>query len=272
VIPILNSADPLCKAENIQTTVAKARLRQKDFLSHLMFFQLQGAIEDIDAQIYPGGPTLEQNICGLCDPITEECNFIGMDQTGLTNYILTYHEDSSRVAQETAHRLGIIMWLKFGEDGTVGFSATYIRKQMEAFQHNPITNQWESPDDCLQAESKKQMATLSYWNKSEVLDNLDDEDDEHPCIISSIIMNPPGFFCTSTTVRMSDSITASTMAGLKADIVKRSTDDSFLADPSVDLASEPWPVPSNYSSIWEVPGIPAQLPITNQFLTGINGA
>jgi hypothetical protein len=81
VIPILNSADPLCKAENIQTTVAKAQLRQKNFLNHLMFFKLQGAIEDIDAQIYTGSPTLEQHSCGLCGPITEECIFVGIDKT-----------------------------------------------------------------------------------------------------------------------------------------------------------------------------------------------
>jgi hypothetical protein len=227
-----------------------------------MVFKLQGAIENIDAQVYPNGPTLEEQICGFRDPITLQSIFIGIDKTGMDEYTLTYHERNSRVAQETAHQLGIIMQQNCGVQGTVGFSPTYIQEQIETFTHNPITNQWESTEDCLQAESSKQMAGLDYWD-SEDIDNLQDNEEDHPCIITHIIRNPPGAFRTSTTVKMSDSITASTMADMKADNIKRSMEDSFLGDPTPTLDPEPWKVA--FSSIWEVPGFPAQAPVSDQF-------
>lgn len=264
VVPILNSADPLCKAENIQPTVARARLRQKQFLNHIMVFKIQGAIENIDAQVYPNGPTLEEQICGFHDPITLQRIFIGIDKSGIDEYTLTYHERNSRVAQETAHRLGIIMSQKFGVAGTVGFAPTYIEEQKEAFTHNPVTNRWESAEDRLQAESTKQMEGLDYW-EAEDIENMEDDEEDRPCLITHIIMNPPGVFRTSTTVKMSDSITASTMAGMKADNVKQSAEDSFMGDPTPTLAPEPWKTASKYSSIWNVPGFPAPAPVSEQF-------
>jgi hypothetical protein len=74
---------------------------------------------------------------------------------------------------------------------TVGFSPAYNQEQMEAFTHNPITNRWESAEDCLQAKSTKQMERLEYWEDSEDIENLEDNDEDHPCLITHIIMNPP---------------------------------------------------------------------------------
>jgi hypothetical protein len=137
---------------------------------------------------------------------------------------------------------------------------------MEAFTHNPITNRWESAEDRLQAESTKQMAGLNYWEDSEDIENLEDDGEEdQPCLNTHIVMNAPGVYRTSTTVKMSGSIAASTMAGMKAYNVKLSMEDSFLGDPSPTLAPEPWQVASSFSSIWDAPGFPAPAPITEHF-------
>jgi hypothetical protein len=141
VVPIPNSADPLCKTKNVQSTVARARLRQKHFLNHIIVFKLQGAIENIDAQVYPNGSTLEEQICGFHDPITLQRIFIGIDKTGMDEYTLTHHECNSRVAQETAHHLGIIMHQKFGVQGTVGFSPTYIQLRANGSFHTQSHHQ-----------------------------------------------------------------------------------------------------------------------------------
>jgi hypothetical protein len=71
---------------------------------------------------------LEEQIGGFHDPITLQRIFIGIDKTGLDEYTLTYHERNSRLAQEMAHHLGIIMRQKFGVQGTVGFSPAYIQE------------------------------------------------------------------------------------------------------------------------------------------------
>ena len=277
VIPIMNTSASLCKAKTNMTLMEEARKAQQKFLTSITKIELVDVIQNIDSRVYPGGPTLRDQVCGMKDPETGTRLFLGADQTGPEKYTLTCYKKMEGVAKDAAKRLGIIMYHRYMEAGLVPFHEEYAKKQIETFVFNPEINKYESTEDQVQKESLRQMKQIDWMDGAEHLLESDDEDDDSSqsdgCLICDMIMEPQGPYREETIVKMTDSMTASTMAAFRADAIRRGVGDSEFGDPiSMYSVPETFSEDPKFASIYDIPGFPPPVQQSEITIIDPNGA
>ena len=189
---VVNTGDMKSTASReTRDLVIKARIGQRRFEKEMQTVTLDFQIKDLGHPVFPGGPNLASQICGLANPVTEKRIFIGIDKISEDEYVLSYNVANQELAMESSRKLGIIMHAKFGESCHEGFHSTFMKSQLETFTFNEDLGKWESKEDQIQAEQANDIFQISGmdWDSE---DESSIEADTKICVIEGLLIHTPG--------------------------------------------------------------------------------
>ena len=196
--------------------------------------ELEGIIDDIDAPIYGGGPSLYTHIMGFQHPVFQQSLFVGIDQDQEDEsvYHLTYLAANQELAEEVSSKMGIILAHRYGEGAWTAFTQSYRIQQERDFFFDPTKQRWMSREDEQQEKALKEMEHLvPAFGKddSSVEDSLDAGVD----MVDNMQILIAGADRTRSAIPMGDA-SATTIAGVRLDAVSKFGTEAGGALPSME--------------------------------------
>ena len=252
-------------AEGSKDLVTQRR-DQRRFLHNLRSRIMDGAIEEAEAPVYGGGPTLRAIMSGLYHPEKQSLVILSMDRLSPDSmtWVFTFKRQFEAMANELLDRLYMFFKARFGISAKRPFTFEYIEDQEANFR---IT-----PQGIVSAGDAMLAARAEDREDWEELDDLDDfPAEEEPervaatmVLIEDLRLHVPEHFRTHSLMQAKDAASVSTTKSVKCDAVAKpevfkgllelEPPDTFDHDRAFGQL--------RYKSLEDIPGFPGQIPVS----------